>query len=478
MTVCLIVLISFLWLAGPTVTVADNAPERPNILFVLLDNIGQDWFGCYGSVEGQTPCIDRLAADGVRFPHCYVMPLCSTSRVVFLTGRYPGTTGWTVHHDAAIYGGGSFDPHREVTFARVLQEAGYRTAIAGKWQINNLFDEPDIIARHGFQEHCLFPEGPRGHPAHIKRYWDPFVIRNGQRLHADERFGPDVYTDALIDFIERSHNRPFLAFYSMVLCHMPVTETPFNRGQGLSERAQLAGMMRYADHCIERLIAALDQLGLRDNTVVIITTDNGTPARVGGTVQGRTFKAAADTMVEGAMQDGSINVPLIVTGPPHLVSGGRTTAALTDSSDLFPTLVELAGARQPTDRRIDGRSLVPVLTSESAAKAHRDWMHSQYATRHVVSDGRFKLFSTGAFYDLQADPLEGSDLARSSQAEHQLARRRLQQVLDDFPPDAAQGFIPRSISARRLGIGVEGEREKDAQDAPTGDKPAPGSTAP
>ena len=459
-------------LSAPRCTRAEaTTADRPNILFVLMDNIGQDWFGCYGSTEGQTPFIDRLAAEGVRFPHCYVSPLCSTSRVVFLTGRYPCTTGWTVHHDSAIYGGGSFDPGREISFARVLQDAGYATAVAGKWQINNLFEQPDVIAKHGFDEHCLFPEGPRGHPAHIKRYFDPYIIRNGERIDATSLFGPDVYTDALIDFIKRDRERPFLAFYSMVFCHMPVTKTPFNRDETLDDRQQLAGMMRYADHCIERLVSALDESGQRDDTVIIITTDNGTPAYMGGQVEGRVFEAAADTMVEGAMKEGSINVPLIVSGPSHLVAGGRTTAALADSSDIFPTLVELAGARLPENRRIDGQSFVDVLKDESAAAAHREWMHSQYADRHVVRDSRYKLHSNGEFYDLQSDPLETRDLTSNTDAGHVAARRRLQGVLDAFPPNADQGFVPRSISARRMGIGVEGDRANDAKLAPKDFKP-------
>lgn len=444
----------------------------PSILFVLMDNIGQDWFGCYGSTEGQTPFIDRLADEGVRFPHCYVSPLCSTSRVVFLTGRYPFRTGWTVHHDAAIYGGGSFDPERELTFARVLGQAGYATSVAGKWQINNLFEQPQVLERHGFSEHCLFPEGPRGHPAHIQRYWDPFVIRNGHRVDAAGQFGPDVYTDSLIEFMTTHRDQPFLAFYSMVLCHMPVTRTPLNRNRSgeLTEREQLAGMVRYADHCIQRLVDTLEVLGLRENTVIIISTDNGTPARVGGRVAGRRFEAAADTMVEGAMKEGSINVPLIVNGPRHLVDGGRITGALADSSDLFPTFAELSGATLPQDLAVDGRSFVGVLRSEDAAAGHRDWIHSQYADRHVVSDGRFKLFSTGPFYDLSVDPLEERNLERSELSVHMAARRRLQSVIDGFPPDANQGFIPRSISARRMGIGVEDQTAEDAKAAPTGDE--------
>jgi arylsulfatase A-like enzyme len=467
------VLLCFVLIAAPSVVCAGNVDRPPNILFVLMDNIGQDWFGCCGSNEGVTPFIDRLAGEGVRFPHCYVSPLCSTSRVVFLTGRYPYRTGWTIHHDAAIYGGGSFDAEREISFARPLREAGYATMVSGKWQINNLFEEPDSLRQHGFDEHFLFPEGPRGHPAHIQRYWDPYIIQNGERIDADGKFGPDLYTDALIDFMTQHRERPFLAYFSMVLCHMPVTSTPFNKDTPMNEREALAGMVRYADHCVERLVDSLDELGLRDDTVVIISTDNGTPGRMGGRVRGRVFEATADTMVEAEMRDGSINVPLIVAGPSHLVEGGRVSAALTDSSDLFPTILELAGADPPADRQIDGRSLVKVLRDESAAGDHREWIHSQYANRHIVRDIRYKLHSDGGFFDLETDPLERVDLSESADPAHVAARQRLQQVVADFPPDAEQGFVPRSISARRMGIGIDQGRASDAQLAPTGDQRGP-----
>ena len=446
-------------------------PDRPNFLVVLMDNIGQDWFGCYGSLEGQTPEIDKLAASGVRFRHCYVVPLCSTSRHVFLTGRYPFRTGWRIHHDAAIYGGGYFDWNREITFARPFRAAGYATAIAGKWQINNLFDQPDALFRHGFDEHCIFPEGPRGHPAHTQRYWDPYVLRDGRRIDAEGRFGPELFTDYLIDFIRRHRDRPFLAFHSTVLTHLPVTKTPLNRDRELSEREQLAGMVRYADHCVGCLVRALEELGLRERTVVLVTTDNGTPAVFGGKVKGRVFQAAADTMVEGDMKDGSIDVPLVASCP-GLIPGGRVSDALVDASDLFPTLLDLAGAQSPEGVTLDGRSFAGVLRGDPAAP-RRPWIFSQYADRRLVRNDRYKLRSDGRFHDLVSDPFEEHDLAESKDPEIVAHRERLQQVLDSLPPDAELWFEPRSISARRLKIGDADRRAQDdklAPDEPTSRK--------
>jgi len=452
---------------GATATLegtGEASAGRPNFLVVLMDNIGQDWFGCYGSTEGQTPEIDKLAAGGVRFRHCYVVPLCSTSRHMFLTGRYPFRTGWRIHHDAAIYGGGYFDWNREVTFARPLRAAGYATAISGKWQINNLFDQPDALRRHGFDEHCVFPEGPRGHPAHTQRYWDPYVLRDGRRVDAEGRFGPELFTDYLIDFMRRHRDRPFLAFHSTVLAHLPVTKTPLNRDRELSEREQLAGMVRYADHCVGRLVRALDELGLRERTVVLVTTDNGTPADFGGKVQGGVFQAAADTMVEGDMKEGSIDVPLVASCP-GLISGGRVSDALIDSSDVFPTLLDLAGVEGPEGVTIDGRSLAGVLRGDPAAP-RRKWIFSQYADKRLVRNDRYKLRSDGRFHDLVHDPLEEHDLSGSEDLQIAAQRERLQRVLDSLPPDAELWFEPRSISARRLKIGDRDQRARDEELAP------------
>ncbi|MBM3854954.1 MAG: N-acetylgalactosamine 6-sulfate sulfatase, partial [Verrucomicrobia bacterium] len=133
------------------------AAERPNLVFILIDNCGKEWFGCYGSEENCTPQLDRLARGGLRIDNCYTPVVCGPSRIVALTGRYVLRSGFTYHHDAALYSGGGLDPAREPTFARLFRDAGYATAIAGKWQINNLYDEPGIIGRHGFDEFLLCP---------------------------------------------------------------------------------------------------------------------------------------------------------------------------------------------------------------------------------------------------------------------------------------------------------------------------------
>ncbi|HEY5313230.1 MAG TPA: sulfatase-like hydrolase/transferase, partial [Pirellulales bacterium] len=280
---------------------ADALSPRPNVVLVLWDNCGQEWLGCYGSDERRTPNLDALARSGVRFEHCYTFPVCGPSRIELLTGRYPLHTGFIMHHDAGLYGGGGLDPRREIVFARLFRTAGYATGISGKWQVNNLYDEPRILTRHGFDEQLVWPgsidrdqvsadhmrrfeAAVQAHDAatltklnqHIEsRYWDPVVIRNGRREVLPGKFGPDVFQEFALDFLARHRDQPFLLYYPMVLTHgqsfkQPVVPTPLNR-QGDRPHHQMYGeMVEYADRLVGQLVARLESLGLRERTIVVV----------------------------------------------------------------------------------------------------------------------------------------------------------------------------------------------------------------
>ena len=312
-----LLLLASVTLAAEVQTSEPDDSRRPNIVFVLLDNVGKDWIRCFGSQENQTPNIDRLCYTGMKFRNFYVTPVCSTTRTMLLTGRYPFRTGWHTHHDSAIYGGGYLDWNREITFARLLRDAGYKTCISGKWQINDLFDplQEDALTEHGFQEYCIWPEAKPGLPAHKKRYWDAYIIQDGEKIDASGKFGPDVFTDYSIDFMARHRDEPFLLYQSAILTHIPVTTTPTSPDQDASPREMFAGMLHYADHLIGRMVTALDELGLRDNTILIIATDNGTDTgsdqgmqqSLGGMRAGRVSDEGIYSLTERG-----INMPLIV----------------------------------------------------------------------------------------------------------------------------------------------------------------------
>jgi len=445
-----------------------SSTDRPNVVFILLDNVGQEWFGCYGGEDGATPNIDALAREGVRVENCYSHPVCGPSRVVLLTGRYPFRTGWTLHHDAALYSGGGFDPARETTVARVLRDAGYATGIAGKWQINNLYDEPGILGRHGFDEHLVWPgsidrermtaEQHASYMDHIRngrgddlarmnhniesRYWDPVLIRQGRREKHPGRFGPDLVQEFALDFLRRHRGRPFFLYYPMVLTHGQsftehVVSTPLNRDRKLDERDRFADMLRYADRLIGEVARTLGNLGLRERTVVFVGSDNGTTKDLTARRNGRVVRGGLYELNEAGQ------VVLIANGPGRFP--GRRTCALADFSDVFPTLCDLAGAAPPAGATLDGRSLAPFLLGR-AADGPRNWIFNQHHTRRVVRDRRHKLYSTGELYDVEKDPDETRNLA----AEAPDVRDRLGAVLGALPPDASLPFPPRSISAFRL----------------------------
>ncbi|MBL9114820.1 MAG: sulfatase-like hydrolase/transferase [Verrucomicrobiaceae bacterium] len=443
------------------------AAERPNIVVILLDNVGREWFGCYGSEEKCTPNIDKLAAGGVRFANCYTTTVCGPSRVQMLTGRYPFRTGWYLHHDAALYSGGGFDPQRETTYARVLRDAGYATGIAGKWQVNNLYDEPDAINRHGFDEQLVWPgsiDRDKADAAFMaafqkaianndaeflteatrkieSRYWDPVLLRNGRREIAQGKFGPDVFLDFAFDFYQRHSRQPFLFYHAMVLTHgqnvkQQVVTTPDNRAKPPKEEHELfADMLRYADKQVGAIIAELERLDLMKNTVVILASDNGTEKTLSARANGRVVNGGLYQINEAGG-----NVPLIVYSPA-LVKGGRISS-LADFTDLFPTICDLAGASVPSALKIDGQSLAPFLVGK--APAPRKWIFNHYADERVVRDERFKLKNDGSLFDLDADPAEQSPLPKEASPE---VRAKLQAVLDSMPESTPLPFPHRSLSA-------------------------------
>lgn len=419
-------------------------PDRPpNIILILVDDVGCDWFSCYGAAH-KTPNVDRLAAQGVRFETAWATPICSPSRVELLTGRYPFRTGWIDHHDAPRWGGKGLDWEKEKTFARFLREAGYATAIAGKWQINDL-RKFDALKLHGFDEHCVWPGYETGNvPPSDERYWNAFLQTNGQRQSHTNRFGPDVVNDFALDFIRRHRSQPFLLYYPMILCHSPYPATPLNRTNAPKGMKQVyADLITYVDQQVGTIVDEVDQLGLAENTLILLTGDNG--SSTGGERNGLKIPAG-----KAFTHNWGVQVPLVVRAPwlakqPHVV---KTPA---DFSDLFPTFLELAGVPLPKDRAVDGHSLVPLLRENAAPGQQREWIFSQRARNRTVRDERFKLDSSGKFWDLQNDPLEGSDLSQSTAEEVVKARRQLMAVLQSLPADGGppfEGFlkIPKTDS--------------------------------
>lgn len=448
--------------------------SKPNVVVILLDNIGQEWFGCYGSEEGCTPNIDRLAATGVRAEHCYSFPVCGPSRIQLLTGRYPHSHGFRLHHDAALYSGGGLDPRREVLFPRLFRDAGYATGIAGKWQVNNLYDEPAVLKEHGFEEQLVWPgsiDRDRVPPAEMakfrdavrreaydelvvfnqqieSRYWDPVLIRDGKRAVEKEKFGPDLCQEFALDFLRRHQAEPFLLYLPMFLAHgqtfsQPAVPTPANRNANRPELEMFRDMLRYADGLVAQIVEELERLGVRDNTYVVVASDNGTEPHFQARANGRVVHGALYQLTEAGSE-----VALLFNSPKR-IPGGRT-APLADFTDIYPTLCELAGVPLAVNHKPEGESLAKYLRGEAGAKPTREWMLNEYHRTRVVCDGQYKLYSDGRLFDVVHDPGETRDLAGSSDAAVVAGREKLQQVLASLPPDAPSPFLLRSLSGFKL----------------------------
>jgi len=409
-----------------------SEPEQPNILLILADDVGREVLGSYGGTSYPTPHLDRLARTGLRFEHAYSMPVCHPSRICLMTGRYPFRLGHPVW--------GTFpDRWEERTLPQILKRAGYATAIAGKWQLTLLREDPEHPFRLGFDQYCLFGwhEGPR--------YYEPLIWQNGRiRPDVREEYGPDVYVRFLTEFMERHRPGPFFAFYSMALCH-DVTDdlehpVPFGpRGRYDSYREMVEAM----DQRVGRLVDALDRLGLREKTLIFFTTDNGTPkrsiitARNGKLIREQVSSRMGERIIPGGkgdLTDAGTRVPTIANWKGTLPQG-KSTEAMMDFSDLLPTLAELAGAEIPSAQTLDGTSFAPLLRGEPGKG--RDWVFAEHRGRSWVRTRDWKLYRDGRFFQMTADPDETQSVASDQEP---AVRGRLQNALDtlfESPPSGA-----------------------------------------
>ena len=407
-----------------------EAAEKPNIIMVLCDDVGFECFSAYGSREYSTPRLDALAAEGIRFDNCHSTPLCTPSRVNLMSGK----SNVFNYFDFGVY------PKGEPTFANYFKEQGYATAVAGKWQL--LSENGGITPEQaGFDTHCLWniPGGGR------ERYWNPSLVLNGKLLDLPESsYGPDITTDFLIDFINTNREKPFLAYFPMILPHNPFSVTPDSVDpQSTNQKQNFIDMVQYIDKNVGRLEDTLAKLGIRKKTLVVFTGDNGTNSMLTSELNGRQIRGG-----KGYTHDYGTHVPLIVNWPGK-VPGGKVNDDLVCFSDLFPTMVEAMGLPQKEISDGDGWSFWPQC--EGRKGRQREWIYCYYfprpsATKYndkyshyqvrFTRDKRYKLYDNGEMFDTIKDVIEKHPIAvGEAGAGGEAARRMLQKALESYPVD-------------------------------------------
>jgi len=393
---------------------ADTSAPRPNIVFIMADDLGEEVLGAYGGESFDTPNIDALAESGTRFMHAFSTPVCSPSRTTILTGRY---------HFRYDHEWGHL-PADEVTFGNVMRNAGYATAAAGKWQMGLLKDKPLQPRKKGFNRYSFWAwhEGPR--------YYDPLIWEDARLVDdaVDHRYGPDVYTDFLIDHIKRNrdeHQR-FFAYFPMTLPHLAKTDGPYEEPPGPDGDYQTyPELVDQMDRLVGRIVHALERFGLREETLILFTGDNGTPTNVSVKQHGHEAQAG-----KGEMTNAGTHVPLIASWPGHVPSG-VVSDALIDFTDFLPTFAGLAGRPAPDDRTIDGVSFLPQLLGSDTQ--HRPWVYTEWKGERWARTHDWKLHANGELYHVAEDSLEQRPLAPGEGGEQaDSVRKKLQQAFEQL----------------------------------------------
>ena len=419
-----------------------GASAKPNIVYILADDLGFAELGCNGSDRYKTPNIDALANSGVRFTRFYTVPLCGPSRALILTGRYGFRSG-AVTQDACktIIRTGE---KAEVMIPTVLKKAGYASALIGKWgQLTPSGDPSDW----GF-DHELYYKGsgmywnskvakPMSEGGEVRGDPDTYVLDGKTVSVKDDEYIPDLLHKDATAWMEAQKGRPFFLYYSLSQVHGEILPTPDSapapKGESNNQRAQrlLADNIAYMDKLVGKLVAELDRLKLRDNTVIVFMGDNGSTksAAVDATIGGRRIEGE-----KGSMKEGGGLVPFFATWPGVMASG-KVNANVSDASDLLPTFAEIAGAPLPTGRVIDGRSLVSQFKGDT--KSPRTWAFCQLSNNFYVREVGWKLDQSGTLYDMKDAPFKEVAVAADTKDEAAVAARaRLSAALTGLNPAA------------------------------------------
>tara|TARA_B100001123_G_scaffold425575_1_gene538598 strand:+ start:442 stop:1824 length:1383 start_codon:yes stop_codon:yes gene_type:complete len=380
-------------LLSANVAPAAPANDQPNIILIMADDMGYEALSSNGSESCKSPNLDKLAAKGVRFTNGFSNPICTPSRVKLMTGQYNVRNyvkfGWL--------------DREQTTFAHQLKAAGYATAIAGKWQLGKDKDSPQHF---GFEQSCLWQHTRSGRSKEKgktidRRFVNPQLEFNGvEKDFTSGEYGPQVCTDFICDFIDQNKKKPFLVYYPMILTHCPFDPTPDStdwdpkrlgsttyKGDRNDPQRHFRDMVAYADKAVGQIVAQLEKSGVRDNTLIIFTGDNGTDTPIVTPWNGTKVVGG-----KGTMSDTGTRVPLIVNWPAGIQKPGRVVDDLVEFTDMFPTICEVTGAKLPKNHPADGASIVPVLRNQADARK-KDWIYIWYRKQVMVRNKQYSFLA-------------------------------------------------------------------------------------
>lgn len=418
---------------------APAATAKPNIIFILADDLGIGNIGCYGANPAfKTPHIDALARGGIRYTNAYTVPLCGPSRAAIMTGRYAFRTGAT-NQDAT----GEIKVSAEKFMPQILRPAGYVSSMIGKWG-----QLPLGPAEFGFDDHLKFTGSGT--------YWNTqdkgkkYLVNGKSVSLPDKVYLPDVMHRHAVDFITRHRDQPFYLYYSLSHIHGEILPTP---DSAPDSKDHYADNIAYMDKLVGQLVAALDRLKLREKTLVVFFGDNGTGGGYAerSTVNGRRLAGAKGDMLEG----GAL-VPMIVNWPGQ-APAGKISADMVDSTDFVPTFAALAGAALPPQTIIDGRSLAPQFRGERGQP--REWAFVQLARSWYVRTTGWKLNQAGELFDMSEAPWTEKLVAPGTESPAGLAaRQRLAAALAQLNP--AGGIVDQGDGSGRHAKNVEAKKKR------------------
>ncbi len=363
-------------------------PGKPNFLIIFIDDMGYGDPGCYGGKDARTPHIDQLASEGTRFTSFYAQTVCGPSRGALMTGRYPHRVGggWTTNAE-------------EIFISEILKDAGYATGCVGKWDMSKRRYQEELVPNAQGFDHYFGALG--ANDANKVTLWE-----NRTKLETTEDMASltRLFTDKSIEFLQRHKDRPFFLYLAHTMMHVVIDASPKFRNR--TAKGLYADTLEELDAETGRLLQALDDLGLRENTLVLFTSDNGPwsndhekqhakneryvewtdgpeiPWGTSGPLRG----------AKGSTWEGGVRVPGIVRWP-GAVPPGRTNDTIFSTLDVLPTFAALAGAKEriPTDRVIDGVDQTALLLGESEEGARDNFLYWDGGELQAVREGPWKL---------------------------------------------------------------------------------------